>query len=380
MGVMTWCRTRFGRPSSLATLLCVGVMAAPLSFAAPAFSRAPGHTIGLVLTSWSHALHETPGAKEECPAGWGTGENAEMAARPDVVEQKRKFGHIEARGPNGEIGRTSPMLVEDALPFSELQTKIGYGINLDGTSDGRATPKSCRHDKFTSPDGRLIDNQMARVVGCTQGWRSDGFNTEFIAPRFVTSSANRILIEITGVDDERNDPDVEVMIYKGRGGLVADLSGKFLPFRNQRIDARFPQYMHKTRGEIVDGVLITEPVAVANLLVQWIGVPGERRLRDLRLRLKLTEDGAEGLLGGYEDLKFWWAYHSKGTSSSMGVFSHGAYYRAAHRYADGYPDPETGQCTAISAAYNVTAVRAMIAHPQPEQPSRMALSSSGSSQ
>ena len=85
MGVMTWCRTRFGRPSSLATLLCVGVMAAPLSFAAPAYSRAPDHTIGLVLTSWIHALYETPGAKEECPAGWGTGENAEMAARPDVV-------------------------------------------------------------------------------------------------------------------------------------------------------------------------------------------------------------------------------------------------------------------------------------------------------
>ena len=34
-----------------------------------------------------------------------------------------------------------------------------------------------------------------------------------------------------------------------------------------------------------------------------------------------------------------------------------------YKVADGYPDPQSGQCTHISAAYNITAVKAMIIHP-----------------
>jgi hypothetical protein len=41
-----------------------------------------------------------------------------------------------------------------------------------------------------------------------------------------------------------------------------------------------------------------------------------------------------------------------------------ATYDAAHRLADGYPDPKTGECTALSSAYNFDAVAAFAIHPE----------------
>jgi hypothetical protein len=320
-------------------------------------------TIGLVLTDWRYALYQTPG-KEECPDGLQPSEVAQFKALPDPLGHLNKFGGTtQNRGPNGENANYSPMAVEDPIPFNELKTKVGFGFNLDGTADGHATPKTAAHEKFTNPEGEPVDNQMARVVGCVQGWRKTGFMAEFYSKEVETSPVNRHLIEITGVDNEINDSDVDVTIYKGRDRLVRAASGAFIPFISHRIDDRFPQYILKTHGKIVDGVLITDPIPLARLPLLQIELPDERRIRDLTLRLKLTPNGAEGLLGGYEELASWWNMHSKSPGSDIGKYSPAALYRALHRYADAYPDPATGQYSAISVAYQVIAVRALIVHP-----------------
>jgi hypothetical protein len=325
-------------------------------------------TIGLVLTDWRYALYQTP-KMEECPEGLQSGEVAQFKAQNDPVGHLNKFGGTFAlRGPNGENASYSPLAVEDVLPFKELKTTVGYGFNLDGTADGHATRKTVAHEKFTSPEGEQVDNQMARVVGCVQGWRKTGFMAEFYSKEVETSPVNRHLIEITGVSDESNDPDVEVTIYKGRDRLVRTASGAFIPFMSHRIDERFPQYILKTHGKIVDGVLITDPIPFARLPLLQIELPNERHIHDLTLRLKLTGDGAEGLLGGYEELGSWWNNHSKGPGSDIGKYSPALIYKALHRYADGYPDPATGQPTAISVAYQVSAVRALVVHPARHEP------------
>ena len=366
-GTALW-RVRYA--VSLAYLPCLlllgpPVSAAPLPQPVDAAAAAPeaGRTIGLVLTDWRYALYQTPGLTE-CPAGLQPGEVAQFKAQPDPLGHLHKFGGTtQNRGPNGENANYSPLAIEDPLPFNELKTKVGYGFNLDGTTDGHATPKSLAHEKFTSPEGEQVDNQMARVLGCVQGWRKNGFMAEFYSKEVETSPVNRHLIEITGVDDETNDPDVEVAIFKGRDRLVRTASGAFVPFISHRIDERFPQYMFKTHGRIVDGVLITDPIPLARVPLLQIQIPDERHIHDLTLRLKLTANGAEGLLGGYEELATWWNVHSKSPGSDVGKYSPTALYKAAHRYADGYPDPATGQATAISVAYQVSAVRALIVHP-----------------
>ena len=145
----------------------------------------------------------------------------------------------------------------------------------------------------------------------------------------------------------------------------------FVPYMSHRIDDRFPQYMARTHGKIVDGVLITDPIPFARMPVVQIQLLGERRMHDMVLRIKLTGDNVDGLLAGYEDLDRWWNLESKSPASDIGKYSPALLYKAAHRYADGYPDPNTHQCTAISTTYRVSAVRALIVH-TPKDQSRIA--------
>jgi hypothetical protein len=325
-------------------------------------ASAPG-TIGLVLTSWRTGLIESPGGKTECPSGMQPGEVAQLKATPNgVADFKKHGGYFELRGPNGETGNYSPEAVTDPLPFRELQTDAGIGFNLDGTSDGSATEKTCRHQKFTAADGAKVDNQITRVVGCVSGYRTGGIMAEYYAQEIATFSVNRHLIEITGVDSEENDPAVNVAIYKGYDRLVRTGDGKFVPFLGQRIDPRFSKYTMHTTGRIVNGVLITDPIPDAILPRSSERSISDRLMKDLRLQLKLTPDGAEGLLGGYDDWHSWYSNHSKLVVSEVGKYSSPSIYRALERYADGYPDPKTRQCTHISSAYKVTAVRAIITH------------------
>jgi hypothetical protein len=345
--------------------LIVSAIAAPSVDVAVKRPVAAGKTIGLVLTDWRYALYQTPGL-EECPNGLQRGSVEQFRALDDPAGHFKKFGGtFETRGANGENANYSPLLVNDALPFSELKTKIGYGFNLDGTVDGHATPKTLAHEKFTSPEGEPVDNQMARVLGCVQGWRKAGFMAEFYSKEVETSPINRHLIEISSVDDENNDANVVVTIYKGRDRLVRAPSGEFIPYLSHRVDERFPQFVYRTHGRIIDGVLSTDPIPLARLPLVQIQMIGERRIRDLTLRLKLTRDGAQGMLGGYEEIASWWNMHSKSPGSDVGKYSPAELYRALYRYGDGYPDPTTGQPTAISVTYQVSAVRAMIVHTNP---------------
>lgn len=372
---MSVLRVNRSRPWFLAALgCCAGLMAIASQPAAAAEAKAghASHTIGLAVTDWRNALVLTPNA-EECSLGEQKGEPAQARAQEGYVDLLKRYGgSYDNRGPNGEMSQYNPYLVQDPLPFSELTTKTGYGFNLDGTSDGHATTKTCAHEKFTSPEGESVDYQLARVTGCVHGFRIPDGQPNFGSTEVVTSTINRRLIEITGVDDEMNDPDVEITIYKGRDAIVrTPVENKFVAYSSQRIDGRFPQYNgFKAHGKIVNGVLISEPFPVV-LIAKGATTRdvSEYDLKDVRLRLKLTEDGAEGLLGGYESLATWWIPHSKGVTSGLSAYSSSSLYKAFMRYADGYPDA-TGQCTRISVTYRVRAVRALIVHNQKDQPQR----------
>src|SRR5262249_26667270 len=136
---------------------------------------------------------------------------------------------------------------------------------LDGTFDGHATPDTCAHEKFTGIDQAPgIDNQLYRVLGCQTGYRNpngaDGFIAGFRRKYIRETVINRILVEISDVQDERNDEDVTVTTYRGMDKLLENAAGDVLPWQTQRVDAKATDYVHHLHGRIVDGVLITDPV------------------------------------------------------------------------------------------------------------------------
>jgi hypothetical protein len=95
------------------------------------------------------------------------------------------------------------------------------------------------------------------------------------------------------------------------------------------------------------------------------GIP-EYHMRQARLRLTLKPDGtAKGVMGGYQDwdpIYVSFAVPGATNEVNLSIDIPGIYY-ALKRLADAYPDPATGQNTAISAAYAVEAIPAFIVHP-----------------
>jgi hypothetical protein len=352
--------------AGLATLL------AGASASLPAFA-AESHSIGLAITNWRTGVYETPSGKEECPDGFQYNNNAQFKAQFPTPEAQQawmeKYGHPTNRGPAGENIYFFPTVMTDPLPFKVLRSKIAIGMNLDGDLDGKGTATSLPHEKFTSPDGeRGVDNQLYRVIGCMTGWRSQGMIQSIVQQFVRTFAETRTIIEITNVDNEVNDPDVNVTIYRGLDPVYADAKGKGIPFLSQRIDYdKGARYIVKLKGKIEGGVLITEPAEIMLPACENPRLPLDRIIHAGRLRLKLTPDGAEGLLGGYVDIDNWYTIFAKswGAHATADVqgWSGPATYKAMQQYAD-YRDPKTGKVTGISTAYQVAFTRTFIVHSQ----------------
>lgn len=334
----------------------IAVFAAGSGFAADndaAFVPKDGR-IGYVLTDLYWAMYQTPDAKSECPNGFNDGPREQYDAlfhkvkNPTVVDTQLKQ----------EIETWLPTTEPDRFPFHEVVGKYAYGLNLDG----KVGPED-----FSRPDGEPgIDNQLYRALGCIIGFRGpDGVEFIFENKAIAQDRYNRTMIELTGVDSLVNDDEVLVTTYRGRDRLLTDATGnKVMPGGSQRIDTRWgKQLIQQMKGKIVDGVLTTEPTA--QMIIPWmnLGVPTHQLIRDMRLQLKLTPTGAEGLIAGYADIDTWYYQLIRNDSThhlSNGQISGISLYKAMRRLADAHPDPKTGANTAISSALDAKFVQVYI--------------------
>jgi hypothetical protein len=352
----------------LTAALAAALAAAPAALCAPSLgvssqaegsAPAPtGKTLGYVMTSLYWALYQTPNGKAECPKGFNDGPREQFAV---LFPNKVKSRSVVDTQLKVEAETWFPTSSPDPTPFHEAVGPIAYGLNLDG--------KIGPHD-FTSPSGeRGIDNQMYRALGCIVGFRGpDGIEFIFEPKEIRDSRFNRILIELTGVDDLTNDADVQVTLYRGLDRLLTDATGnKIIPLGSQTVDTRFGKpFIQHLHGKIEDGVLSTEPVD--RIVLPWttMDAPAIQIIRDGRFRLKLTPTAAEGLLGGYTDVDTWYRWLLRNDSThhlSNGQISGISLHKALMRLADAHPDPQSGANTAISSALDVKFVQVFIHHP-----------------
>lgn len=337
-------------------LALVAAIGAPGVFADDA-TAPPNGRIGYVMTDLFWSVYQTADGKTECPRGYNDGPREQFAVLfPDdtvrtVVDTQLKQ----------EIETWHPSAEPDPLPFYEVEGSLSYGLNLDGV----VSPND-----FTHPDGEKgIDNEVYRAVGCIIGFRGpDGVEVIFQNKAIADQRYNRMMIELTGVDDMTNDDDVTVSLYRGLDRLLTDATGlKIMAGGSQRVDTRWgADLIRHTRGRIKDGVLTTEPVA--EMIMPWmnLNVPSIHIFRDMRLQLKLSPTGAQGLLAGYADVDTWYKQLIRNDSThhlSNGQISGISLYKALRRLADAYPDPQTGANTAISTALDVKMAQVYIIHP-----------------
>ncbi len=347
--------TKLRAALSVASALLAGLGAPGLSVAedAPA-----GGTVGYVLTDLFWSVYQTPAGKEECPQGFNDGPREQYARlfpngrKVNVVDSQLKL--------EGETWW--PSLSPDPFKFHAVTGKLSYGLNLDGKVGA---------NDFTHPDGTPgIDNEVYRAVGCIIGFRGpDGVEVIFQNKAISSDTFNRTMIELSGVDSWTNDADVDVTIYRGLDRLLTDATGnKVLPGGTQRIDTRWgKRLIQQVKGKIEGGVLTTIPAPQMVIPWQNLGVPSFQLIRDMRLQLKLSPAGAQGLLAGYADVDTWYRQLIRNDSThhlSNGQISGISLYKALRRFADAYPDPKNGTNTAISTALDAKFTQVFIQHPE----------------
>lgn len=322
----------------------------------------PDGRIGYVLTYKSFAVYEAEDGSE-CPDGFNDGPR-ELYSRefPDDGTMRTVMDtQLMSEGRN-----MHPTAAESEFPYHEAQGNISLGLNLDGETG----PNS-----YQSPEGEEgIDNQLFRAVACTMNYRAAGSLRHFANVYMWSYNNNRWVIELSDVDDLSNDDAVTVTTYRGNDPLLTHASGEVFrgsPGGTQNVDMRWGKdFIEHTQGKIVDGVLITEPID--QIMIPWsstFNTSGYHSFRDLRFKLDLTPDSAEGLLAGYADVEAF-SHHLKTTFSthhlSYGQQSASLEYAALRRNADAYPDPETGINTAISMAVAVKMIQTFVLHPDEE--------------
>lgn len=314
-------------------------------------------TIAYVVTNRYWSLYETDNPRAECPKGFNDGPREEFKK---LYEDGRQRSVAEAQL-QWEGVQWHPQTNAFNLPFQQTQSKVSYGLNLDGKVGAQ---------DFTSPEGEPgIDNQFYRVIGCIDSYRKGGSLYTFENNFLQAYPDIRMIIELSGVDSLVNDPEVTVTTYRGIDKLLGGATGRdYLPGGTQRIDGRWSKdYVFRMQGRIVDGVLITEPLP--QFTMPWgltAGVVGRQHLHDSRLKLALTEGRASGLLAGYMDINTWARTFSRNLSThhaSYGRVSAPSVVAAMRRLADAYPD-EDGQNTAISAAISLQMVQVYLVHPE----------------
>ena len=340
--------------------LLVGTLALCLAGMALAEAPADGR-IGYVLTERRWAVYSDDDLATACPNGFNGGPRDQFTAlfptdsgRQYTVEETRLMR--EGRQAHASTS-------EEPFPFHEAQGSLSYGLNLDGVVDP---------DDLQSPEGvNGIDNQVYRAVGCISGYRYKGAVWQFDTSDMLQNAANRFVIELTGVDDLVNDDEVTVTTYRGLDGLTRDATGALSAGGIQRVDIRWGRpFIFRLQGSIVDGVLTTEPVDDFRLL--WSmqnNLGGYQLFQGFSMQIKLGPKSATGLFAGYVDIDRWdhnlntnWTTHFQ----SYGHVSEPSLYRALRRLADGYPDPETGENTAISSGVQVSFVQVHVLHPPEE--------------
>jgi hypothetical protein len=355
---------------------------------------------GFVVSHFAYALTKDASESGACPEGmtkgYGSGGyngiGAVFVGRSDLQQHegeledqyvRRIFGqafsdpNIKNLCQNPELGKPDP----------NFRTVTGKnvpadGIDLDGQESrlsGKPAPGTCAHEDFRGMHGeRGIDNQFARVVGCSKSYQSTGPSNAYETEMYT--GAWGILISIKGVKDPRNSDNVEVGIYANADPIQLSPARQALPNATYAMD-QDSRFRATTHGRIKDGVLTTDPVDVRFHKITN-GIYLERPLQDARVRLTLTPDGGlEGILAGYTSIDdiydFQYAYRngkdakgqpapmqlragsSIGQAAVLGHTCNGAYF-ALKQLADGHRDPKTGMCTSISTQYRIKAIPAFV--------------------
>lgn len=261
-----------------------------------------------------------------------------------------------------------PILVAiDTLAFTTQDPDddgVAPGFDLDGIVSADGDPESCGHGDFTSPDGRAgIDNQLATLVPL---FELVGIGAaEGLIQGAIEDGGLLLLLQIDGVDDRVDDPEVTVTVRAGTGVPLLGTDGKLLSGQTFELHPETPDSVAEV-GSIEGGILRAGPFE-ATLPILVFGMKYELTIRGARLQAELTEHGGltNGLFGGGVKLDDLYEVGKIAAADDASVLP------AIQAVFSGAGDLDRGEddsCQQISTALALTAVSAFLFSPPEAQP------------
>jgi len=354
----------------------VGVGAVGL-FAASGGSVFASDTRGFVVSWFYPSSYSQDG---DCPGGLNPSvEGNFVRILKEMGKSPKEIEAITAKG-NGAMMMMMPKrgmidgnpvnvyVNPESVPDPHAHTVAGHvslGFNLDGKVGA---------NDFVDPETgeRGVDNAIFRAMGCFTPHRAippDRPSFEAAAWDMVRDAVPALLVEVSGIDDQMNDDDVQVAFYQALEPIVRNATtGNPEADRTFRIDPN-PRLQNVTRGKIKNGVLSVEPFDL-NLIFDPMWVP-EFHFKNVHLRMKLQPDGQlTGSMGAYHDWKaiYWGAAVVGIFAETVVSYDMPSVYYALKKLADAGPDPKTGQNSLISGTWGIEAVPAFLVHPNEHAP------------
>ncbi|HEY5755823.1 MAG TPA: hypothetical protein VIU34_08365 [Steroidobacter sp.] len=350
---------------------------------------------GFVVTGIRYALGDDAEKTGGCPRGMSlnvaeifaqTSEGKRHQRESDDTYGKRveAGGRAISAAPDGQNVCANPEAAAPDKFYRSLEAAdvVADGIDLDGVASNASQPAAgnmCPHQDLVGRNGqRGVDNQFFRVVGCNRSFQSTGQSNGF-GIGMLTGSWG-ILITLEGVDDIRNDDNIEVGFVANADPIQLSPTREPLAYATYAMhqDSHYRTSMH---GRIKDGVLTTDPVDL-NFYTEVNSLFNDRPLKRAQLQVTLSETGViEGYLAGYTpvesvyDMQFGFRnaknaagepgaqmlrlHTANGAARVLGYTCQGA-YQSLHQFADADPDPQTGACTSISTQYHIKAIPAFV--------------------
>jgi len=335
----------------------------------------PGRQMGFVATYFYYAMYQGP---EACPQGmqkivtsaeflkqFPQAERDRLLRRENIRELARLMNE---KGKPGVNVCREPWKGDDPNMIS-LSGDRNDGLNLDGST--AAAPDddySCGHKQYTGENNEPgIDNQYGALLACASGMREKGTLTPYFT-QVMRDGMWSMLIQISNVDDRRNDPDVTVDLFAGEDTMVKDPTGNVLA--NASLAPKADPRLHaQLKGRIVNGILETTPIKqmmIPDIMLTSAFPP--MQIDRPRLKLTLLANGnAKGYLGGYKPI--WETLRRSGGGGGEaiaepygGMPCNGMWWNM-QKFADGGRDPKSGKCSTISTSFRIEAIPAFIVLP-----------------
>lgn len=186
--------------------------------------------------------------------------------------------------------------------FGEDEYGIAKGFNLDEQVSTNRDIETCYTQDHTSPDGLAgVDNQLAKIWGDIEPLVGEAVRG--LIQGAINEGRFLIMVELTDVDDLKNDDDVTLHVFRGELKPVIGTFGLIAPDQTYDFDSEFASSVIEN-VKIVDGIVEAGPVAF-QVPVDILEVQFPLQVDNGKIRFEILEDGSfEGMIGGYIDIDY----------------------------------------------------------------------------